>query len=166
VTVPSASPSGPAQPARAEATTVDVRAGTLIGQPVAAAAHRLRHRGLSVRIRWRHSGAQPAGTVVSVQPAGQRPAGSRVTLTAALSPDYAGDQGDAEDSQGGDGDQGHGLHHPPGQGSALDASSGWEPSGGPARTGPMRPHGRPWPGRAAGDDPLRPGQTAPITRVA
>jgi eukaryotic-like serine/threonine-protein kinase len=116
VTIPSATPSGPARPAHAPATMVDVRLGALIGQPVAAAAQRLRQQGLSVRIRWRHSGEQPPGTVLSVRPAGPRPVGSTVTLTAALK--RAGDTGDG---QGGDGQGGHGQggngkgghkHHP------------------------------------------------------
>jgi hypothetical protein len=160
VTVPSAAPSGPVQPVRTQVTTVHVRADTLIGQPVAAAAQRLRQRGLSVRIRWRRSGAQLPGTVLSVRPAGRRPVGSRVTLIAALRPEHAGDQGDGGDSQGGHGDQGHGRYHHPGHSSAMDLAPGREPFGGPAQMGPIRPRGLPWPGRAV------PGQTAPITRLA
>ena len=61
-----------------------------------------RQQGLAVRIRWRPSEGQPPGTVLSVRPAGPRPVGSLVTLTAALTPGQGGDQ------QGGDGQQGNG----------------------------------------------------------
>jgi len=103
--VPSATPSGRTRPGPTGATMVDVRLGALIGQPVRAAAHLLRQQGLAVRIRWRHDGGQPPGTVLSVQPAGPRPVGSLVTLTAALKPGQGGDQ------QGGDGQQGNGDGH-------------------------------------------------------
>jgi serine/threonine-protein kinase len=117
VTIPSATPSGPARPAHAQATTVEIRAGALIGQPVAVAAQRLRQQGLSVRVRWRHSADQPPGTVLSVRPAGRRPIGSLVTLTAALR------QGDGQGGgdQGGNAGRGHGSHkHHPGAGSTTD----------------------------------------------
>jgi eukaryotic-like serine/threonine-protein kinase len=147
VTIPSATPSGPAQPTQAQATTVDVRAGALIGQPVAAAAQQLRHKGLSVRIHWRRSGGQPSGTVLSVRPAGPRLVGSLVTLTAALQPEQAGEQGN---DQGGDGNQGN-------------------RSGGPKHRHPQHdgagPAGQALPGPPAAPAPL-PGQTAPTTRLA
>jgi eukaryotic-like serine/threonine-protein kinase len=105
---PSATPSGPARPGSTGATMVHVRLGALIGQPVGAAAHLLRQQGLAVRIRWRHSDGQAPGTVLSVRPAGPRPVGSLVTLTAALRPDQGGQGGD---QQGGDGQHGNGHHH-------------------------------------------------------
>jgi serine/threonine-protein kinase len=117
--VPSATPSGPARPGSTGATMVDVNLSALIGQPVGAAAHLLRQRGLAVRIRWRHSDGQPPGTVLSVQPAGPRPVGSLVTLTAALKPEQDGQQGGGQ--QGGDGQHGNGHHHgQPGGNSGLD----------------------------------------------
>jgi len=100
-TVPPAAPSGSARPGPT-ATMVDVNLGALLGQPVGAAAQQLRQQGLAVRIRWRPSEGQPPGTVLSVRPAGPRPVGSLVTLTAALTPGQGGDQ------QGGDGQQGNG----------------------------------------------------------
>jgi hypothetical protein len=116
--VPSATPSGPFRPGPARATTVDVRLGSLIGQPVAAIAHQLRRERLSVRIRWQRSGRQPPGTVLSVQPAGQRPVGSLVTLTAALEPGQRGDGEPGGDGQGAGHDGGHHTH--PGGSSGLD----------------------------------------------
>ena len=103
-TVPPAAPSGSARPGPT-ATMVDVNLGALLGQPVGAAAQQLRQQGLAVRIRWRPSEGQPPGTVLSVRPAGPRPVGSLVTLTAALTPGQGGDQ------QGGDGQQGNGDGH-------------------------------------------------------
>jgi hypothetical protein len=89
--VPSAAPSGPASPATARITMVDVRLDALIGQPVAVAARRLRQQHLSVRVLWQAGGEQLQGTVLSVRPLGPRPAGSLVTLTAARPPAQAGD---------------------------------------------------------------------------
>jgi serine/threonine-protein kinase len=103
--VPSATPSGPAPPSSTGATMVHVKLGALIGQPVGTAAHLLRQQGLTVRIRWRHSDGQAPGTVLSVRPAGPRPVGSLVTLTAAVKPAPGGPGGD---QQGGDGQHGSG----------------------------------------------------------
>jgi hypothetical protein len=101
---------------------VAVNLGALIGQLVGAAAHLLRQQGLVVRIRWRHGDGQPAGTVLSVQPAGPRPVGSLVTLIAALKPEQDGQQGGpGGGQQGGDGQHGHGYHHgQPGGNPGLD----------------------------------------------
>jgi serine/threonine-protein kinase len=119
--VPSATPSGPARPGSTGATMVDVNLGALIGRPAGVAAHLLRQRGLAVRIRWRPGDGQPPGTVLSVQPAGPRPVGSLVTLTAALRPGQDGQQGgqDGGGQQGGDGQPGGGNGHPGGN-SGLD----------------------------------------------
>jgi len=119
-TGPSATPSGPARPGSTGARTVDVKVATLIGQPVRAAARSLSQQGLTVRIRWRHSDGQPHGTVLSVRPAGPRPVGSLVTLTAALPPGRGGQGGDQQggDGQHGDGN-GHHQGHPAGN-SGLD----------------------------------------------
>ena len=102
--VPSATRSGPARPG-SPGTMVDVSLSALIGQPVRAAAHLLHQEGLTIRIRWRNSDGQAPGTVLSVRPAGPRPVGSLVTLTAALQPGQGGD------GQGGDGQQGDGNGH-------------------------------------------------------
>jgi serine/threonine protein kinase len=104
-TVPSATPSATGS---AKVTTVDVKQSSLIGQPVAAAARWLRQQGLSVHVVWRPSDQQRPGTVLAVQPAGQRPVGSVVTLTAALAPHAHGNGhgkghgGSQQGQQGGD----------------------------------------------------------------
>jgi beta-lactam-binding protein with PASTA domain len=89
--------------------------------------HRLRQQGLSVRIVWRHSDERPPGTVLSVQPAGQRPVGSTVILTGARTPRRHGEQGDGHQQGGGDqqGGSSHGMaqgHHKtgPAGGSIVD----------------------------------------------
>jgi eukaryotic-like serine/threonine-protein kinase len=73
----------PATPAQA-ATTVEVSASALHGQKVTLVAARLRRLGLTVVVRWRETGQVAAGRVVSVQPAGRRPAGSKVVVVGAL----------------------------------------------------------------------------------
>ena len=65
---------------------VDVHRAALIGQPVTVAAQRLRQHGLKVRVHWQYSAAVPGGTVLAVQPAGPRPAGSVITLIGAVTP--------------------------------------------------------------------------------
>ena len=113
-TVPSATPSVPFRPGSAQAATVEVRPGPLIGLPVTTAVRRLHQHGLFVRIVWRRSDEQPPGTVLSVQPAGQRPVGSTVILTAARTqqrhsqPGGGGQQGDG--NQQGGGQQGGASH--------------------------------------------------------
>ena len=131
-TVPAATPSGPFRPGSAQAATVEVRPGPLIGLPVTTAVRRLHQQGLFVRIVWRRSDEQPPGTVLSVQPAGQRPVGSTVTLTAARTARHGqrgggGQQGDGSQQGGGDqqGGASHGKpqgHHKqnPADGSTLD----------------------------------------------
>jgi len=104
-TLPQATPSATSS---AKVTTVDVKRSSLIGQPVAVAAHQLRQQGLSVSIVWRPSGQQRAGTVLAVRPAGQRPVGSVVTLIAAALPSGHGHGhghghgGNQQGQQGGD----------------------------------------------------------------
>jgi serine/threonine-protein kinase len=115
-TVPSAAPSGPFRPGPAQAATVEVRPGPLIGLPMATAVHRLRQEGLTVRVVWRRSDEQPPGTVLSVQPAGQRLVGSTVILTGARAARHGqrgngGQQGDGNGQGGGDqGGSSHGHH--------------------------------------------------------
>jgi len=93
-----ASHGGPAHPGAHQATTtpvtsspassrpVQVSPGALAGQPLAAVRRQLRQEGLHVRVAWQHNGDQQPGTVLSVQPAGQLPAGTTVVVTAALPP--------------------------------------------------------------------------------
>jgi hypothetical protein len=77
---------GPPPPVQAAARTVGIRPGSFTGEPVAVAHRQLRRLGLVVRVHWRPTSRQPAGTVVSVWPGGQEPVGSVVTVTAALPP--------------------------------------------------------------------------------
>jgi len=68
------------------ARLAQVSAAALAGQPLPAVREQLRHEGLHVRVAWQHNSDQQAGTVLSVQPAGQLPAGTTVLVTAALPP--------------------------------------------------------------------------------
>ena len=92
-----ASHGGPAHPGAHQGTTTpvtsspaarlaQVSAAALAGQPLPAVREQLRHEGLHVRVAWQHNSDQQAGTVLSVQPAGQLPAGTTVLVTAALPP--------------------------------------------------------------------------------
>jgi len=63
--------------------TVTVSESALLGQPVSAVRHQLHQLGLSVRVAWQPGGDQRAGTVISVQPAGQVSVGRTILLTAA-----------------------------------------------------------------------------------
>jgi serine/threonine-protein kinase len=103
--------SGAASPQRQPGDThparlVAVNASALAGQPVSAVSQRLRQLGLHPRIAWTADGGQEPGTVVSVQPSGQVPAGSIVTVTAALQP--PGHRHDHGNGNGGDGGGGGG----------------------------------------------------------
>ena len=106
-------PSGTSGPASPVAQLVDVNGSSLVGQPVPAVARELRKLGLVVRVRWRPSGLQPAGMVLSVRPGGRVPAGSPVVVTGALRPRGATtkphDQGDGNGKGKGKGNgKGHG----------------------------------------------------------
>jgi uncharacterized membrane protein YgcG len=81
-----AGPSAMHRPADPRVRLVDVHRGALIGQPVTVSARLLQRHGLKVRVRWLFSSVAPAGTVLAVQPAGPRPAGSVITLIGAVSP--------------------------------------------------------------------------------
>jgi len=83
---PSGTPGPSPLPAQAAARTVEVDAGSLVGQPVPLALGQLRQLGFAVRVRWQPASEQPAGTVVSVSPGGQVRPGSVVTVTGALPP--------------------------------------------------------------------------------
>jgi serine/threonine-protein kinase len=71
---------GPTAPA-APMVTVDEAA--LAGQPADRVLRQLRQAGLRPALAQMPDGRLPPGTVISVQPAGQVPAGSAVTVTAA-----------------------------------------------------------------------------------
>jgi hypothetical protein len=107
-----AGPSATHRPADPRVRLVDVHRGALIGQPVTAAAKLLRRHGLKVRVRWQFSAAAPAGTVLAVQPAGPRPAGSVITLIGAVPPPPSPAPGDHGHGRG----PGHGGDGGPGNG--------------------------------------------------
>ena len=64
--------------------TVDVNAATLIGQPVSVVVQRLRQQKLNPRILWLPTDRQQPGRVAAIQPAGELPVGSIVTVVGAL----------------------------------------------------------------------------------
>ena len=66
--------------------TVGVNGRALAGQPVSAVVRELRQLGLRPQVVWVTTAEQPPGMVVSVQPAGQLPPGSTVTVTGAQRP--------------------------------------------------------------------------------
>jgi serine/threonine-protein kinase len=101
-----AQPGGP-QPAAGTPTapgarSVGVNADALAGQQAMAVMRQLRHMGLRPRVVRAVRGGQVPGTVISVQPSGQVPAGSIVTVTAARPPPGQGN-GDGN-GQGDNGD--------------------------------------------------------------
>ena len=89
---------GPARSAAHQATTTpgtsapasprlaQVSPAALAGQPLSVVRRQLQHEGLHVRVAWQPNGHQQRGTVLTVQPAGQLPAGATVLVTAALPP--------------------------------------------------------------------------------
>jgi hypothetical protein len=85
-----AQPTGRSLPAATGAPLITVSADALAGQSVAAVAAQLRREGLRVRVRWQVSSARAPGTVLSVSPAGYRPAGSLVTVVGARAPAAGG----------------------------------------------------------------------------
>jgi eukaryotic-like serine/threonine-protein kinase len=86
---------------------VAVDASALLGQPVGAVRDVLRNLGLLPKVSWiaQSDQSQQAGTVVSVQPSGQVPAGSIVIITAVRGHDHG--NGNGGGGGGGDG-QGNG----------------------------------------------------------
>ncbi len=107
--VPRSSASGPRSSA---VVMVDINSSSLVGQPVATVVRRLRGEGLAVRVLWQHTGRQPPGRAVSVQPAGPLPRGSRVTVTGALQPAHSpGQPNGASTSHGKDKGKGKGKGH-------------------------------------------------------
>ena len=83
------------------ARTVEVNAGALAGQRASAVSQRLRQLGLRPRVVNAVRGGQAPGTVISVQPSGQVPAGSTVTVTTAVQPPGHGN-GNGQGNDGGD----------------------------------------------------------------
>ncbi len=90
--------------------TVELAAGTLIGQPLSVARQRLDRLGLAMRVQWQRADAGP-GTVLAVAPSGPVRAGSTVVVTVA-GPGHGhrhsrGDRGGG--GGGGDGNGGNGA---------------------------------------------------------
>jgi eukaryotic-like serine/threonine-protein kinase len=106
-TVPPAAPStafSTSSGSAADMVTVDSKA--LIGHPVGTVTDMLRSLGLLPKISWaEQSGQSPdPGTVVSVQPSGQVPTGSIVTVTAVQGHDHGnGHGGDGHGNGNGNG---------------------------------------------------------------
>jgi hypothetical protein len=97
---------GTPQPAASTpaARMVAVNADALTGQPVHQVSKQLSQLGLQPHVVWAPADGQDPGTVVSVQPSGQVPAGSLVTVTAALRPfGHHDGQGNGNGNGGGDG---------------------------------------------------------------
>jgi serine/threonine protein kinase len=94
VTPPATSPAASRSSSPAP-DTVTVDSSALIGQPVGTVADTLRSLGLQPQVSWvaRSDQSQDPGTVVSVEPSGQVPAGSPVTVTAVLQHDHGDGQG-------------------------------------------------------------------------
>jgi eukaryotic-like serine/threonine-protein kinase len=96
---PTPAPTSSAPVQTHSALTVAVQSDALAGEPVDVAVQQLRSLGLRPTVTWVQGSDQSGrGTVVSVQPSGQVPIGSVVTVTA-LQRHHGGDG----QSQGGDG---------------------------------------------------------------
>ena len=103
------SPAARSHASNAADRTVSVNAAALIGRPVRLAVQRLQRLGLRVRVTWEPSRDQAPGTVLSVAPAGQVPAGATVFVTGASKP--AGHEQGHDHGQGGGHDGGHDGGH-------------------------------------------------------
>ena len=85
------------------ARSVEVNADALAGQQASVVSRQLRQLGLRPRVVGAVRGGQAPGTVISVQPSGQVPAGSIVTVTAALPPPGQGNgDGNGQGNNNGD----------------------------------------------------------------
>jgi len=91
-------------PTAPAAHSVEVNASALAGQQASVVRQRLRQLGLRPRVVRAVRGSQAPGTVISVQPSGQVPVGSIVTVTAALSPPGHGNGDGNGNGQGNNGD--------------------------------------------------------------
>jgi hypothetical protein len=100
--------------------TVDVDATSLIGQPVAVVVSQLRQQKLIPRVVWQPTtDQQQNGLVTGIQPAGQVPVGSTVTVVVARAvppspstvPQASTPSGDGNDQGAGEGNgNGNGKH--------------------------------------------------------
>jgi hypothetical protein len=102
---PATAGSHPAGASSRPPATVELAAGTLIGQPLSAVRQRLFQLGLAMQVRWQQADSEP-GTVLAVQPSGPVPAGSTVVVTVAASHGPGQDHGNGGGSGGGDGNGG------------------------------------------------------------
>jgi eukaryotic-like serine/threonine-protein kinase len=100
---PNAAARAPASPAaRTPTRSVEVNADALAGQQAKAVRRQLRQMGLRPRVVGAVRGSQAPGTVISVRPSGQVPAGSVVTVTTARPP--PGQRNDDGNGHGNNGD--------------------------------------------------------------
>ena len=81
-------------PTAPAARSVEVNADALAGQQASVVSRQLRQMGLRPRVVGAVRGGQAPGTVIAVQPSGQVPAGSIVTVTATLPPPGQGNGDD------------------------------------------------------------------------
>jgi hypothetical protein len=93
---------GPSAPA---VRLVAVQSDALTGQPAGAVLRQLRRLGLRPHVVLATTDQQPPGTVMSVQPGGQVPAGSIVTVTVAVQSHHH--HGDGGGDGGGNGNGGN-----------------------------------------------------------
>jgi beta-lactam-binding protein with PASTA domain len=78
-----------------------VNAGALAGRRASVVSRHLRRMGLRPRVVGAVRGSQAPGTVISVRPSGQVPAGSVVTVTAARPPPgHGNDDGNGQGNNG------------------------------------------------------------------
>lgn len=101
---PAVSPPAASRSSSPAADMVTVDSNALIGQPVGAVEQILQSLGLRPKVSWvRQSDhqSQNPGAVVSVQPSGQVPTGSIVTVTAVQSHDHGNGQEGGHDGNGG-----------------------------------------------------------------
>lgn len=103
---PPASRSAAPAPGTSAAGMVEVDGRSLAGQPVSAVRQQLRELGLRPLVVWVHTTHEAPGTVVSVQPSGQVPVGSIVTVTAVLRPHGHGNGDGKGNNQDGAGNSG------------------------------------------------------------
>ena len=98
-------PTAPAArtPTAPAARSVEVNADALAGQQASVVSQQLRQMGLRPRVVGAVRGGQAPGTVIAVQPSGQVPAGSIVTVTATLAPPGQGNgDGNGQGNNNGD----------------------------------------------------------------
>ena len=98
-------PTAPAArtPTAPAARSVEVNADALAGQQASVVSQQLRQMGLRPRVVGAVRGGQAPGTVIAVQPSGQVPAGSIVTVTATLPPPGQGNgDGNGQGNNNGD----------------------------------------------------------------